>query len=255
MEENNCRADFICNVCGKENIAVLLNEIKNREFQSCRNCGSSLRMRSLMLALSKELFGKELILSEFPINKKIKGIGLSDWCGYAKILEEKFSYTNTFYHTDPKLDITAISESLYGKYDFIISSDVYEHIPLYCLDSAFKNTRKLLKSNGKFLLTVPFTKSGASQEHFPSLFDFRIVKTNGKSFLLNVTQNGVTEIFDGLIFHGGDGSTLEMRIFSEPDLLNLLGQAGFTSHHICSENMEKFGIIWPMDWAVPVVAN
>lgn len=249
------KIDFICNICGRDNIQALLSEVENREFQSCRYCGSSLRMRSLMFALSKELYGKAMTLPDFPVNKKIKGIGLSDWDGYSKILEEKFSYTNTFYHKEPLLDIVNVNSKRYYDCDFVISSDVYEHIPLYQLKKAFKNSKKLLKNNGFFLLTVPFTKTGSSQEHFPSLYDYKVINTNGKYYVVNKTIDGNIEVFEDLIFHGGPGSTLEMRIFSEPDLLNLLGHADFTSHRICHENYEQFGIIWPMNWAVPVVAR
>jgi len=249
------KIDFICNLCGQENIQALLSEVENREFQSCKYCGSSLRMRSLMFALSKELYGKVMTLPEFPVNKKIKGVGLSDWEGYSRILEDKFNYTNTYYHKDPMLDIVNIKHRRFNNCDFIISSDVYEHIPMYQLKNAFSNTKKLLKNNGIFLLTVPFTKTGSSQEHFPTLFDYKVVNTKGKYYVVNRNINGDMEVFEDLIFHGGPGSTLEMRIFSEPDLLNLLGQAGFSSHRICQENYHEYGIVWPMDWAVPVVAR
>ena len=41
MKNNGSKVSFICNVCGNENIEVLLAEVENREFQSCRHCGSS----------------------------------------------------------------------------------------------------------------------------------------------------------------------------------------------------------------------
>ena len=76
--------DFVCNVCGNQNIGVPFKLVRAREDQSCGYCRSSLRMRSLMYALSMELFGKALVLPEFPINKTVSGLGMSDWDGYAK---------------------------------------------------------------------------------------------------------------------------------------------------------------------------
>jgi hypothetical protein len=43
-----------------------------------------------------ELFGQNLTLANFPVRKDIRGVGLSDWLGYAIPLAKKFDYTNTF---------------------------------------------------------------------------------------------------------------------------------------------------------------
>ena len=212
-------------------------------------------MRSVIYALSMELFGKPLILLEFPADNTVSGLGMSDWEGYSKVLERKFAYTNTFYHTEPRLDIANVPEEATGKLRFLISSDVFEHIPILALEDAFRNSRRLLQKNGVFIFTVPFTKSGETQEHFPRMHDFRIIETKGKRFLYNRTAEGEEEIFDDLIFHGGDGMTLEMRKFSEPDLRRRLAGAGFSSIRIYSDHIPEFGIIWPTDWDVPIAAR
>ena len=247
--------DFACNVCGQQNHAVPLEHVQNREFQSCGHCRSSLRMRSVIYALSMELFGKPLVLPEFPVDNTVSGLGMSDWEGYAKGLAKKLAYTNTFYHTDPRLDISNVPEDAIGKHRFLISSDVFEHIPVFALDGAFRNSRRLLQKDGVFIFTVPFTKAAETQEHFPRMHDFRIIETNGKRFLYNRTAEGEEEIFDDLIFHGGDGMTLEMRMFSESDLRQHLAKAGFSSIRIYSDHFPEFGILWPMDWAVPIAAR
>ncbi len=253
--EPEATVDFLCNVCGRDNHQVPLIQVQNREFQSCRHCRSSLRMRSLIYRLSKELFGRVLPLPEFPVSKEIVGIGMSDWEGYARSLEQCFAYTNTFYHQPPHLDITDVSEEMAGRADFLLSSDVFEHIPGFALGYAFKNARRLLRDKGCFLFTVPFVKTGGTREHFPRLHDFRIITTAGKRFLYNRTVEGDEEIFDNLVFHGGDGATLEMRMFSETDLLQRLTAAGFCSIGVCVDNVPEYGILWPMDWAVPIVAR
>lgn len=248
-------ADFLCNVCGQPNHAVPLIHVQNREFQSCGHCRSSLRMRAVMHALALELFGEPLTLPEFPVDATLSGIGMSDWEGYANSLERKFAYTNTFYHTEPRLDITDIPEDAAGRYRFLISSDVFEHIPVFALDRAFANARRLLRDDGVFIFTVPFVKDGETREHFPDLHDFRIVETKGKRFLYNRTAGGEEQIFDDLVFHGGDGMTLEMRMFAEADLRRRLADAGFASVRIYADQVPRFGILWPMDWAVPIAAR
>jgi SAM-dependent methyltransferase len=212
-------------------------------------------MRSVIHALSMELFGEPLTLPQYPHDKSIKGIGMSDWDGYAIPLAEKLGYTNTYYHTEPKLDITQIDDDRIGTYDFLISSDVFEHIPIESLDAAFMNSRRLLREGGLFLFTVPFTKTGHNQEHFPRMHDFRIEEKAGKHVLYNTTVAGEEEVFEDLVFHGGDGMTLEMRIFSEPDLREALDKAGFSSVKVYPDIVPEYGLLWPMDWAVPVAAR
>ena len=247
--------DFTCNLCGHFNRGVPLAQAENRECQSCAKCMSSLRMRSLMYLLSLELFGRPLTVPEFPADKSIAGLGMSDWEGYANALAGKFSYTNTFYHAEPRLDIARVAPELLGRHRFLISSDVFEHIPLFELDAAFRNCRGLLRDDGFLLFTVPFNKEGETEEHFPSLRDFRIEERDGRRVLRNRLADGGEETFENLVFHGGEGMTLEMRMFSEPDLRRRLAAAGFRSVEVRHEHFPEYGILWPMDWAVPMIAR
>jgi len=89
MASQSRKASFICNICGKKNRNVDLNIIRGRESPSCKSCGSSLRMRSVIYALSNALFHKSLILPDFPRDKSISGVGMSDWDGYAIPLAKK----------------------------------------------------------------------------------------------------------------------------------------------------------------------
>jgi hypothetical protein len=249
------RVDFLCNICGDYNREVALPRVENRECPSCARCGSSLRMRSLMYLLSMELFGRPLTLPEFPPEKSMTGLGLSDWEGYSHRLEELFDYTNTFYHREPRLDVTRQDPARDGRYTFIIASDVYEHIPLEGLAAAFKNAYRMLRHDGFMLFTVPFAKRGETAEHFPRLHDFRIEETEGGRVLRNRTADGQEEVFRDLVFHGGDGSTLEMRHFSEPALRRAFADAGFHSSRPRFEPYPIFGVLWPMDWAVPMIVR
>jgi len=246
--------NFQCNICGNFNPDIPINIVKNREAQSCQKCKSSLRMRSVIHALSMELFGKNIILPDFPEDKSITGIGMSDWEGYAGLLSKKLDYTNTYYHQEPKLDITNIGPEQEGKYDFIISTDVFEHIPPP-VAIAFTNAYRLLKPGGVFIFTVPYRNEGVTEEHFPDLYDFRIVTHKEKSFLINITKEDEEQVFGDLIFHGGDGFTLEMRMFAKTSLLEELEAAKFEQIKIYSDNVPDFGIIWQIAWAFPIAAR
>lgn len=180
---------------------------------------------------------------------------MSDWEGYSRSLADRLDYTNTYYHTEPRLDITRVPQDVGSKYDFLIASDVFEHIPLFALVDAFENARKLLRSDGFLLLTVPFAAHEATREHYPRLHDFQIRNVDGKATLFNRTRDGIDEVFDDLVFHGGEGSTLEMRKFGARDLVQRLKAAGFASIRFCTDYVPEFGIRWPNDSDLPIVAR
>jgi SAM-dependent methyltransferase len=159
------------------------------------------------------------------INRNITGIGITDWAGYALPLAEKFNYRNTYYEQEPKLDITSIDPALHGTLDFIISSDVFEHITPP-VSVAFENLRKLLKPSGVVVFSVPYGKRDKTVEHFPELYDYRIIEKEGRRVLENVTRYGVLQTFENLRWHGGHGATLEMRRFSESSLIKEFSRAG-----------------------------
>jgi len=246
--------DFQCNICGNETSCKMLD--LSREVASCHVCGSTVRMRSIVHVLSTELFGESLVLPDFPCNKELHGVGMSDWDGYAKPLAKSLDYTNTYYHQEPKLDITNISEDQTGTMDFIISSDVYEHV-LFPVNRAFVNTIKLLKENGVFIFTVPYSKEGEEiVEHFGQLYDFEIEKNQGEYILKDTDENGSVREFNDLIFHGGPGSTLEMRVFSEKSLMKELSDAGFNNIKVYGEPYLKYGIYWgDVSWSLPIAAR
>jgi hypothetical protein len=95
-----------CNVC-RHDVQTPIAAL-HRETPSCPFCDSSVRRRAIVHMLSSELFGHSMLLGDLPIDRALRGIGLSDWAGYADVLASKFNYTNTFYHQAPRLDITAI---------------------------------------------------------------------------------------------------------------------------------------------------
>ncbi len=88
-----------------------------------------MRFRWIVHALSMQLFGKSLPLKKFPMDRKIRGISLSDWDQTAKVLAKRFDYQNTFLHRKPRLDIMDPSSGTAGSCDFIVASEVLEHVP------------------------------------------------------------------------------------------------------------------------------
>lgn len=245
---------FQCNICGT--FCRIGRSSLDRETPSCRKCSSSVRMRSIVHLLSLALFDKSLLLRDFPTRHDLQGIGMSDWDGYAIPLTKTLGYTNTFYHKDPKLDITSIDSWSENSLDFIISTDVFEHVAPP-VSTAFRNAWRLLKPGGVLIFSVPYSvETRSTKEHFPELHDYIVTKKNGKYELHNVTSNGEKQIFDNPVFHGGEGSTVEMRVFSRDSLLEEFREAGFSSVEIFHEDYMPYGIIWTdIHWSLPIVAR
>lgn len=243
---------FKCNICGSmcETLAATLS----REEVSCKSCGSTVRMRGMMYALSVALFGRALTLPEFPENKQLLGKGMSDWEGYAKPLSKKLGYINTYYHKEPRLDITDISARDEQSVDFLVSTDVFEHVAPP-VSVSFENARRMLRPGGAFVFSVPYGLTGDTQEHFPNLHEFKLETRGGKRILVNRTKDGNIEEFSDLVFHGGEGETIEMRVFSESGLLKDLEQAGFNDVQIMKDPYFEFGIFWPSPWSLPIIAR
>jgi SAM-dependent methyltransferase len=243
---------FRCNICGQASLARL--EELYREVPSCVGCGSNVRGRSIIHVLSMELFGESLELPNFPTRPDIVGIGMSDSHTYAIPLAHKLNYRNTYLHKEPKLDITSGDPALEGTLDFVISSEVFEHVAPP-VSVAFENVRKLLKPTGVLIFTVPYGKGDKNIEHFPELYDYRIVQRGSDYVVENVTKDGVVQVFDQLVFHGGQGATLEMRLFSETPLIEAFKAAGLNNVKIYKAPDFDHGIYWVKEWALPMAVR
>lgn len=234
---------YICNITGNE--FTLNDNEKSRE--SGIRFGYNSRFRAICYILSKMLFNNIYILKMIPESKYIKGIGMSD-SGWSTLCEKKFNYINTFYHQEPFLDIYNDEQlKQYSNLDFIISSDVFEHIsPFPDIQLAFDNLYKILKKDGFIIFSVPYIDEGEHIEHYPELYKYVIQNIDNEYILKNTKKNGEIELFNNLCFHGGPGSTLEMRIFSKKSILEYLKKSGFHDIviHYITADMNKYGIFW-----------
>ncbi len=227
--------DWTCNLCGQRN----KNEPNyfHRELGLCIKCGSNVRFRAIWRMVEKyvlEPHGGDL--------SKITGVGLSDAQLYAKRLARLLNYKNTYYHQAPFLDITdPVSASQYSSLDFVICSDVLEHVDRP-VEIAFKNLWDILKMDGVLILSVPYVTDAVSLEtieHFVPHKQNRVVVEDGREYL--ITDNGHT--YTNLAWHGGPGSVLERRVFAEAALKSTLVTTGFRLIEIC-EPLPKIGVIY-----------
>jgi SAM-dependent methyltransferase len=236
--------EFICNICG----ATCRETI-------CASCGASLHDRAILHVLSIELFGISLMLPDFPRIRSLRGLGISDSHIYADRLAARFDYHNTFYEREPRFDIAAAPPEEFGRYDFLICSEIFEHIrpPV---EHAFENACRLLKPNGVLVLTTPYTLYPSTAEHYPGLHEFGLAKVGDRLVLVNRTSAGEVQVFENPVFHVGcSGDALEMREFSESDLKAQLMRAGFHAIRIHSEDDPAYGIVRKETWSLPIAAR
>jgi SAM-dependent methyltransferase len=235
--------EYRCNLCGTQN--RLEKQYFHRELAACQKCRANARFRGIIYVLGKLLGVKEDIpLQKWPKRKHILGVGMSDWHGYAKLLRKKFSYENTFFDRNPRLDILNLAEKHVGKYDFVISTDVFEHI-LPPIERGFDNLFRLLKPDGCLIFSVPYTHIEQTVEHYPGILEYEILNFRGKKIIVNRDHAGHLQVYDNPVFHGGKGATLEMRIFCEVDVLNRLAQSGFEEIQVYDQPQLPIGYYWP----------
>lgn len=235
--------EFICNVCGTPNRLPAASF--HRELAPCSKCGANPRFRGILRALALGLgLDPRLPLPEWPRMKRLRGLGMSDWDGYARLLRDKFDYVNTFFDRAPQLDIQEPASDQLACYDFVISTDVFEHI-LPPLQKGFDNLYQLLKPGGCLIFSVPYTREPATLEHFSDLHQFAFLDFQGTRILVNRAPDGRLAAYDNLVFHGGEGATLEMRLFCEADVLARLARAGFADITVHDRPDLASGYYWP----------
>src|ERR1035437_4460486 len=240
--------EFICNVCGSRNAIAEFAA----EPASCA-CGSNVRTRALIHLLSTELFGRSLVLADFPRLKSVRGLGMSDKACYASILQEKFDYRNTFYDQEPRFDFSKTHADLAGTFDFVLSAVVLEHVAPP-VETTLMEVHRLLKPHGFLVATVPCSSGETWREHFPDLYEYRILPLGGTPVLVNRRRDGHLEVTDDLAFHEGFGATLEMRQFTVPALHDKLLASRFTDVRFVNENVPEIGILFDRDVSQPLIA-
>jgi SAM-dependent methyltransferase len=238
----NRLVEYHCNICGCPNSEQAGRF--HREITVCMSCGSNPRFRGIVHALCCGIFNKPQILGDVPSNLPVTGLGFSDSEIYARSLHRIFAYQNTYLHQQPMLDITSsISCEQYLPVDFVICTEVFEHIAPP-LQRSFNNLRSLLRPGGVLVFSVPTIEARETVEHFPDYHRASLIDLGDTHILVNRTSDGHVQVFHDLLFHGGAGEVLEMRVFSQERLLQHLESAGFTDMVVYSDSVPEIGYYW-----------
>jgi SAM-dependent methyltransferase len=128
--------------------------------------------------------------------------------------------------------------------DFVICTEVFEHIAPP-VQPAFNNLRRLLRPGGLLVFSVPTISGAETVEHFPAFHRAKLVELDGLQILVNKRRDGQVEVFGDVTFHGGQGATLEMRVYSHDRLMGHLAEAGFVDVRVYDSAVPDVGYYWP----------
>jgi O-antigen biosynthesis protein len=243
---------FICNVCGSpSSLYYDFPNIKNRKLHGvgvlretlqCRECGCTMRDRSLasvlILSLNKKL-EKQISSIEEIVNLDVDILDTDSFSPLSKILLKFPRYIRSSYKPDMpfglEIDTNRFNINLEhidfidGRFDIVMSSDVVEHIR--DVDKAHSEISRVLRNNGEYIFTVPFDPN--------CLANHELVDTSGENDIYLVPKQ----------IHGDPltGGVLAYRVFGQKifgDLERVLLKATFKEISI-PENGIFFGdVFW-----------
>ncbi len=237
--------DFLCNICGAAS-AVSAETDFDREKPSCP-CGSNVRHRWIVHQISTKLFGRSLSLQQFPVAKEFRGIGFSDNPLYADVLAAAVDFVNTRYDAEPFFDITDPSCGETESLDFIIASEVFEHI--------HRQSSPLLKSfwldtNG----FVAFSMSWEPEEIQESISQMFTTGPSEPARIHPHQQDARRSTRDirPTVFPWRSGADLRNAVFSRRHWSGFPCR-GFRCIDFATAPVQEFGIIFPHPWSLPCV--
>lgn len=227
---------FFCNCClAFRGVTVTLDL---REGLVCPSCGLNSRQRAILIAAQRITRRKLFRKKSFSI------VGVSDGVPIESAFKVRFrgKYKNFEFHTQPYLDITNVDSVLESSADIVTCSEVLEHVQPP-INLAFDGLYKLLKPGGWLILSVPHRGPNAlHEEHFPVMTNSELINEPIQK-LRGTDLDGNKREFTELVFHGGAGSTLEYRVFSETSLRDNLENSGFKNIKAQSD-ARIIGCLW-----------
>lgn len=214
----------------------------DREGNHCARCRASTRCRAMAQAVLAALGP----LSGDPGSTEPRIAGISDNPVLSEWLSSIGSYTGYHFGAEPHLDLCAVPDHLVAAHEIVTCSDVLEHV-VPPVSKAFHGLRQVLRPGGFAVLSVPCAIEGGG-EHFPELNEWHVEGDGDDRVLVNRRTDGSVEVHDDLVWHGGDGFTLEMRLFDREWFRRELVAAGFVDIVELRRNWPRLGVAWE-DWS------
>ncbi|PIE23355.1 MAG: hypothetical protein CSA62_08135 [Planctomycetota bacterium] len=225
---SNPRHEFRCNVCGEASGSALSGLERGEDQPSCGQCGASLRVRSLVHALSLALFGRSMAIVDFPVGWPMKGHGLSEPGPHVDGLAARMDFSNSppLPESVPGLLNRELEQAKPGSLDFLIVDDVLEQFAPP-RQSAFNQAVGLLRPGAVLIFALP----AEMREPEPG---------EGADRFRQKTEN--EEGPGDLPCNGAPGASLTMPEGVEAQIRRHLAAAGMQPPRLHKEAVPEFGI-------------
>jgi SAM-dependent methyltransferase len=171
------------------------------------------------------LFHPPAPFDTIPADWSRPGIGLSDVPPLVPALQSKVAFTNTYFHQFPRLDLRSPPPELVGALEFVICSDVLEHVPPP-IESALHGMFSCIRPDGFAVVTVPVA-GATTDEYYPGIVDFEVREDDGSHVVEWTDADGAHHIDPEPDMHGGSGQTLAFRSCAAADIAERLRAVGF----------------------------
>lgn len=163
-------------------------------------------------------------LVSVPPDWSLRGLFLSDSPDFFAFFSRKWDVSNVFYHKYPVLDLFSVPDAAKKSFNFVVCSDVLEHVggsPL----AALEGLRALLKPGGAAVVTVPIGDPVETVEHYPGMVDYKVLDGPAVQWR---DESGTVTVDNNPEMHGGDGLVVAFRRFGKSEFENQVVAAGFT---------------------------
>lgn len=161
----------VCIICSSPMIAS--QPKATREGSQCDGCQATWRARATVLAVMTGLGYHPTPLVEIVPDWSRIGVGLSDDPSFSGRFSAVWKYTNTYFDSFPRLDIRAAPSDLIGHCEFVVCSDVLEHVdPPY--NTALEGLYRIIKPGGFAVVTVPMSGTASTCEYYKDLASWEL---------------------------------------------------------------------------------
>lgn len=151
------------------------------------------------------------------------GLGISDNPEMARFFRRCFNYSNSELDVAPIVDLLHPPSSTNGLYDFVICSDVLEHVPPPA-ERALSSLAGFLRPGGVAMVSVPIRDEG-TDEYYPGIERWQLQEGQ----LVWTDSDGIQHIDPDPEIHGGDGLTIAFRTWGAEAFENAILANGFSS--------------------------
>jgi hypothetical protein len=209
-----------CSICGYRSMAKP-NYIEDVACKICKcTCRAQIICRSVLTGLG---YPTDSNIQRIEKDLSRVGLGISDDSMIAGALSPLFTYTNSYLHRFPIVDLCSPPPESIGYFEFISCSDVLEHTPPPRM-APLAGLFQMLKPGGFAVISVPIRRGFEFKEFYANLNHWFIEN----DCLYWTDSDGQKHTDHKPEFHGGEGLTLAFRQWTEVKLVDDLRAVGFS---------------------------